>query len=145
MLCITVTDNIIEMWQLQLSALLLVAIFQVSAQTVNSTLPVNKEVCPGERIIFTCVVHGLVLAWSSEEYIGSGGTQIEFAIIDKINKTIPRLNAIAKLVNISESGGAPVIESQLEIISSAAGSVVCHDVSAGTLQSIHFNVIGECH
>ena len=139
----------VGMWLLQLCILLVLlpaAIIQVGAQILNSTLPSDYQVCPGEEVIFTCVVQGPHLAWSSEEYIGSGGKQPEFGAQDheKLNKTV-KVNSLSNvtLLNISETNGVTRITSQFEIIASAeysTSSVVCHDVSAGTSQHVHFNV-----
>ena len=152
---VTVADHCVGMWLLRqlLLVLSLAAVIQVGvgAQTLDlhSTLPSDNHTCPGEKVIFTCVVQGPVLAWSSEEYIGSGGTRLEFGTVDKLmtNKTAAnRSSTIATLLSINESGGVTKMESQLEILVSAAypiSSVVCHDVSAGTLQSVDFKVTRE--
>ena len=120
----------------------------MNAQTVSlsSTLPGNNKVCPGAEIIFTCVVHGPHLSWSSDEYIGVDGRRMEFGIKDDIGKQHHRLSTIATLLNISKSD-EPMIESQLRIVALIptypSSAIVCHDVSAGISQNITFNIIGE--
>ena len=151
---VTIADSMTGMWLLQLRiflVLLSTAIIQVGALiiSVNNTLPSDYEVCPGEEVIFTCVVQGPHLAWSSEEYIGSGGKQLEFGARDheRLNKTV-KINSLSTvtLLNISETSGVTTITSQLKIIASAmypTNSVVCHDVAAGNPQSVDFNTAGE--
>ena len=133
----------VGMWLFQLRGILLVllsaAVIQVGTQILNSS---DDRVCPGEKIIFTCVVQGPHLSWSSV-YIGSGGKRLEFATVDKLNETKSYNNSstVATLVN---RNGVTEIESRLEIIASeeySNSSVVCNDVSAGTSRPVHFSVI----
>ena len=138
----------VGMWLLQLRGILLVllsaAIIQVETQILSSTLPSDNRVCPGEKVIFMCVVQGPHLSWSSDEYIGreSDGKRLEFATVDNLTETKSyNSSTVATLVN---RNGVTETESRLEIIVSeeySNSSVVCNDVSAGTSQPVHFSVI----
>ena len=76
-----------------------------------------EQICPGNTILFTCTTNGSsTLAWSSEDYIGSG-RQLEFRSIDE-NGTI-KISAFnpetfATLTAINTNG--PVLTSILRII-----------------------------
>ena len=142
------------MWLLQLSVcavfsvLLSAAIIQVGARiiSVNTTLPSDRQVCPGEEVSFICVVQGEILSWSSEEYMGRDGERLEFATVDKPNETSNYSSTVATLLNKIERNGVTEIVSQLKLIASAeypTSSVFCNDVSAGESQSIEFNIAGE--
>ena len=51
--------------------------------SLSSSLPDGQGVCPEEEIKFTCVTNGSAShAWMSDEFIGSGGIQLEFASFD---------------------------------------------------------------
>lgn len=147
---IILCPDAVGMWLPQLLGILLsAAIIQVGALiiSVNSTLPSDHQVCPGEEVSFTCVVQGEILSWSSEEYMGSDGEQLEFGTINKPNETSNYSNTVATLLSIHKSERDGVtIESRLEIIASAkysTSSVTCNDVSANASQSVHFIVPGE--
>ena len=47
---------------------------------LSSWLLEGQQMCPGDQIVFTCAMNGSTsLAWSSYDYIGQGGIQLEFA------------------------------------------------------------------
>ena len=62
----------------------LAALGTVSAQNISSlSLHEDRFACPSDRLVFTCEIQanssaGLALAWSSDDFIGEDGTQIEF-------------------------------------------------------------------
>ena len=122
---------------------------KVNSQNLRhaSTLPYNIEVCPGKELILICTVTGPRLAWSSNEYIGSNRELIEFGLFDNTGEEEYHRNVIAKLLSTSRSASKPMIVSQLKLYNILAshpcGTVLCHDVSAGTSESITVSVIGE--
>ena len=139
----------VGMWLPQLCGILLVllsaGIIQAGARNIlTTTLSSDRQVCPGEEVIFTCVVQGPHLSWSSDEYIGRDGERLEFGTINKPNETSNYSSTVATLLSKIERNGVTEIVSRLEIIASeeySNSSVTCNDVSAGISQPVQFNVI----
>ena len=121
------------------------------AQELNCTLSQGYYACPGERLIFTCLMRGSqVLAWSSEEYIGRD-QQIEFLSIDRTGTTRQSPidpNNIASLINISRENGTLAITCNLSItvlqsINHQGHSVACINVGLGTETVTTFYLAGK--
>ena len=115
------------------------------AQILSGTLPFNNKVCPGKELILNCTVNGPHLAWSSNEYIGSNDKRVEFGLFDNPGEEYHK-NVEVELLSSSRSASKPMIVSQLKLhvlASHPYGTVVCHDVSAGTSENITFITIGE--
>ena len=129
-----------------------VLITQVKSQELNSTLHSTIFGLPiaftNEDVNFTCVIRqSNNMRWTSEQYIGTGGRQLEFASVEPVGstRTAPGNNqTVAKLISVSDS----VIISQLHIrIQSSTfpiASVQCHDTGVGTNASIRFRLAGMC-
>lgn len=119
-------------------------------QTVlNSTLSNERCACPGEQVVFTCITRGShTLVWSSNEYIGSGGYQLEFSIFiprqQQRSIYVPKTIAVLSSVNGASSVGNEELISQLHIIASLDSTVSCHD-DTGKMVSIHFSVVHGKH
>ena len=107
----------------------------VSSQlvTITTDISAGEIVCPGNEVIFTCVVRDTgIIAWTSDEYIGD---RLEFNSRDMFGETRQGSidpNTIATFVNSSiEEGSILVLVSQLRIIVSSISltpSVTCiHD------------------
>ena len=95
-----------------------------------------EQVCPGNMILFTCTTTGSsTLAWSSEDYIGSG-RQLQFRSIDD-NGTVEispfNPETIATLTAVNTNG--PILMSILRIISRPTTpniSVSCTNIGGET-------------
>ena len=114
-------------------------------QKIMTTLLDGKYACPGQEVIFTCITNGsVVVAWISDDYIGSNGRQLEFAsnshsLGAKATSTIDP-NTFAELT-MKEDG--LVTESQLYITVSqeiSSATVTCIDVGTGS-NSVHFELL----
>lgn len=124
----------------------------VFPQTITSTLiDEPKILCPGEDITFTCVTRGSpIIAWQSDEYIGEGGTQLEFATFNNQGDTDSSSvnpDTVATLTRNSNEDGVQVLESKLRVITSAEfpdASVTCVHVGTGIKNTTRFHVLGMC-
>ena len=120
----------------------------VSSQiTVTSTIPVNKAVCPGEVVTFTCETRGsAVITWTSDTYIGD---QIGFDFASSVNETrrgSVDTNTVATLIINTDVNGQPLLVSQLRIVVSAMSSnpiVTCIHGSNGIRYPTTFQVTGK--
>lgn len=134
-------------WDIHLYFIVSAAIVNhVFTQELSSTMRNGRPVYTGQEIIFTCVTRGSsIIAWSSEEYIGSGGAQLIFSTLNspddtKISQTYP--DTVATLVSIT---GSDVLTSTLRIVTSSnslSASVTCHDANLGTRNTTNFYVNG---
>ena len=85
---------------------------------MNSTVRDEFLVCSGQEVVFKCVTRGsLIIAWSSEEYIGTSGIRLVFT--EDGQPQMRKNSAInsgtfAVLVNVDDSE-PPILESQLHI------------------------------
>ena len=100
----------------------------------------TERFCPGDVISFICNTTGSsILVWTSEEYIGASGSQIEFASIDNIGITKPSLSnpdTVATLTAISMTDGMTVLISMLCIATrSTTPSVTVSCLNAGGMNS----------
>ena len=118
----------------------------VSQVTLSSTLGMGKSACLGERINFTCTVNGSrILSWSSNEYIGSNGIQLEFSTFDengsRINSSVSP-DTYATLDMVINANGMFTLQSTLHIAVSNRSSIVsCLSVNNSTRKSINLNVL----
>ena len=120
------------------------------AQELNSSLHSTINGVPiaytDEAVIFTCVVRGSnSIAWTSEEYIGTGGQRLELSAAEPIGT---RYYAVGNNQTVTELISATIDEiivSQLRIrIKSnySIASVLCHNINAGTESSTTFLLAG---
>ena len=79
--------------------------------------------CPDQTVIFTCQTTGPV-AWSSDEYIGTGGNQLPFGLDDRVGRrhTVNE-NIYAELLSIDLDNR--IITSTFRIKASSSSSVTC--------------------
>ena len=123
-----------------------------SSNVILSSLQVNDHfACPGE-VVYTCEIYGHgshAIAWSSDNYIGTGGVQLLFtAQVHDVGSvlrsaTVPTTFAILTINNQSNA----FLKSELHIIvppNSPPGSVRCHDI-ANAIYTTGFQVIGKIH
>ena len=116
-----------------------------SQVTLEYSLETGQSACPEENITFTCIVKGVhTLSWSSDEYIGTGGTLLPFTTEDQegTKKCINNSDTCATLINVVTSGEIS-LESQLHIQSNQSSRVSCIAGNAENKQSINFNVLRD--
>ena len=106
-----------------------------------------RDLCPGEEINITCETRGsTIIAWTSNEYIEQGGTQLEFATFNTVGEvriSPVNPNTVATLINKTTEGGRQVLRSQLHIIASADSIVTCINVGGGTTNAISIRLLGK--
>ena len=125
-----------------------------SPMTLLTGSPIGK-VCPGQQLTFTCVTNGTSShAWSSDEYIGEGGIQLEFAAFHSPGHILSNsvsesdLGTFAQLITV-ENKTQGVLKSRLQITVSAdfpAPNISCLNVDngPGLTNSTTFQLLGTC-
>ena len=107
----------------------------------------NLNLCPGEEVLINCETRGSpIIAWTSEEYIEQGGTQLEFATFNNVGDTRispvnPNTNATL-IGKFDSNGNVQVLQSQLRIIASVDSTVTCINVGNGMSTSIRIQILG---
>ena len=133
--------------------IILAAAASVSCQDLRSTLCEGNRTCQGEEVIFTCTVRGpsslavLVLAWSSAEYIGQGGSlQLSTANmiggIETSTSMDGSITATATLTNNTNDNGELILESTLRITAIEPSTVTCSGTSGATENMTRFSISG---
>ena len=83
---------------------------------INSKISSERPVCPGDQINFTCETRGSdIIAWTSEEYINSGGARVAFTFLDVGTITKSNQNTVATLVSADNINGIRTLISRLTI------------------------------
>ena len=107
----------------------------------------NVKVCPGDVIIFTCETTGSsILAWSSIEYIGDGGAQLDFTFDEtegRVSTSSINSDVIATLISASDQ--PRMISSTLRIIALpgiSSFSVTCIHRTDQINETIRFEYLG---
>ena len=73
------------MIQTTATIVLLIVTTGITQIIISPQLSELQNLCPGEEVTFTCETRGSsVLAWSSDEYIGSSDTRLEIIIFDNV-------------------------------------------------------------
>ena len=117
--------------------------------TLSSTLN-GSFACPGE-VVFTCEIRGSqALAWSSDQYIGTGGSQIIFAAYTHNESTVRRSLTVPTTfailtVNINQTQNM-TLKSELHIFvlpNSPPASVTCHHIGDYLDNTTNFQIIGN--
>ena len=113
---------------------------------INLTSTITSEdhlLWPEEEVVFTCETRGLVLEWTSDDYIGEGGIALEFSVfIDNLGdmRTVDQSGSTAILTSVAHN-----MASQLRIMTSSqfpTSSVTCTNFNA-TSAPIEFSVLGK--
>ena len=120
------------------------------AQNITSSDLRNGSVCPG-MVFFICETRGsFAIAWTSDEYIGSGNTQLIFAagasVVGETRRSGGINGTVANLTHNAVENGVTVLVSTLTITvaqNSPGGSVTCMHVGDGTTDTVDFEVIGK--
>ena len=109
------------------------------------------NVCPGDEINCICVIEGSrILAWSSDhdQYIGTGGVELEFTAVDSAGfqrRSDINPNTLATLT--SSDTDRHIITSILHVIVEpsdvlAISSIVCNNRNNGTPASLTLYYLG---
>ena len=125
----------------------------MSAQELNSTLHTTTTgvlvAYDGETVIFTCETrNSRTIAWSSNDYIGTGGTRLELTDVESEgtyrNASTGRASAV--LISVDRSvQGMTILVSQLHIAivsTYQTSSVTCHSVGGDESNTITFYMRG---
>ena len=105
--------------------------------------------CPGDEINCICVIEGSrILAWSSDQYIGTGGVELEFTAVDSVEfqrRSDINPNTLATLT--SSDTDRHIISSTLHVIVEpsdvlAISSIVCNNRNNGTPASLTLYYLG---
>jgi hypothetical protein len=117
----------------------------VSCQIITSTLLDGNFACPGREIIITCATNAsLVVALTSDEYIGRGGYLLELTSRGSVGTRLTSTTNPSTFAELTMKSGGLVIESQLHILVSMTNStatVRCSDVSGGSTSSHSFQLL----
>ena len=120
-----------------------------SSQQLNSTLHSTSHgvhfAYVGEYVVFTCISKGSnSIAWSSDEYIGSGGLRLEFISIDM--ETTQRIGqTVATLTEVFRVEEKVILVSQLQITVQSThqiSSITCHNLGNDTTNTVSFDTAG---
>ena len=117
---------------------------------LTSSLPYGQGACPGDTIMFTCITYGSAShAWISEEYIGTGGLQLEFATYHnpgEIASNAAEPDTYAELLVRNET--LRVLKSQLHVTvtsSHPSANVSCLFVDTHEQNTTGFQLLGKFH
>lgn len=122
------------------------------AQEITTNALVNgSSICPGTRVSFTCETRGsFAIAWSSDEFIGTGNVQLLFAaganVVGDNRRRNNAFDAEAVLDRNDDENGVQVLVSTLYITvlpNLPDGSVTCMHVGNGNTSSINIGVMGK--
>ena len=124
----------------------------VMTQRIISPQPSELQtLCPGGEVTITCETRGSpVIAWASDEYIGSN-IHIEFTTFGSVGDARFRPvnpNIVATLINNTIENGVAVLVSQLQIVALSGvltSSVTCIHIYNGTRSTIMFRGLGMFH
>ena len=116
--------------------------------SLTSNLNVGNIAYDGQTVNFRCVIRGssTILSWISEDYIGTGGTALEFSTAHRPGTTDPspvNSDTVATLISVStDANGVVEIVSELRIRASIrylTSSVGCRVNGHGTPNTIDFS------
>ena len=113
--------------------------------SLDTSLGMGKSACPKEEINFTCTVNGSrILSWSSNEYFGSNGLQLEFSTSDenglRINSSVSP-DTYATLDVVTNANGMFSLRSTLHVVSNLSSIVSCLSANNSTRKSVDFHVL----
>ena len=114
------------------------------SQAISSNLNDRHLACPNSRVIFTCTApNSRGIAWTSDEYIGGSGAQLEVSADDhqegsRINSTVIPTTHVIVTRNDQQ-----VLEAQLYVVASAASTVKCRNVLNDIADSVSFQLAGK--
>ncbi|MCG8621182.1 MAG: hypothetical protein MJE68_04145 [Proteobacteria bacterium] len=124
---------------------------QELTSTLHSTLYDVQIAYVDEMIVFTCVVRGSdIMAWTSEEYIGTGGQQLPFAAAEpegSVQRAIRNNQTVATLVTAVNTGEVMIVsELRIRIMSThplASVQCISRGADIATVNSTSFQLAGK--
>jgi hypothetical protein len=146
------TNKIPSIFFILFPASVYVILHLVSCQNVTITKSFEGNyVCPGEKVILTCITNGSVaVAWISDEYIDpeTNGIQLEFGSTDPVGHTEMSTINPNTFAELTRKEGNRVIESQLHITVSKdipTANITCSDIGHGLSSSFTFELPCKCN
>lgn len=122
------------------------AVSQELNSTLHSTLYDVQVAFIDEMVVFTCVVReSNSMAWTSEEYIGTGGQRLELSAAEPVGTSYSAVGNTQTVATLVSATIDEIIVSQLRIrikSNNPTASVQCHNINAGTNTSIEFLLAG---
>ena len=122
------------------------ALSQELNSTLHSTLYGVQVAYVGEIVTFTCVVRqSNSMGWMSEEYIGTGGQQLEISAADPINTPQTAIGDNQTVATLTSAIVDKVIISQLRVKikpGEQTASIQCRNSSDNTITSTTFLLAG---
>ena len=116
---------------------------------ISSVVADGEFVCSGQEINFTCVTSGSqFIAWTSNQYIDTDGSQLEFVQFNTVGETKRSLmnsNTTATLIRKTNITGVEVFVLELHIITLPqfdTFSVSCSRDN-GTERTINLRLLGK--
>ena len=115
-------------------------------QITSTTLLEGNVTCAGDMVVLTCETVGSDgLAWRSNDYIGTGGTEISFLaedISDRLRKYSTDYDTYAILTDVTNEGGKVQLESELHLTVTVnkTFTVTCVHVDQYLMESITFHI-----
>ena len=121
---------------------------------LSSSLSEGQQVCPRDKLIFTCVTNGSsTLTWSNDEYIGQGqGDNLlnlpsyeKQGYIAKNDASVMGTKATLIRKEIQENETRGILESELEICVISEyqiATISCLHVDNGSQESTRFQLLG---
>lgn len=122
-------------------------------QITSTTLLEGNVTCAGDMVVFTCETvgsdgHGL--AWSSDDYVGIGGTEISFLAGDisgRSRKDSNDYDTYAILTGVNNDTNQLTLTSELHINTSVnistVSSVTCKHTGENLIVTQQFQVFGK--
>ena len=118
--------------------------------TESPTLYSGNLACSGDQITFVCETKGSsIIAWTSNEYIGQGGAQLQFAAaeVPSLANTLHGTgDTVATFTDNRVENRVQVLTSTLRVTASSVypnPSVTCIHVDNDTRRTVSFSVIGK--
>lgn len=105
--------------------------------------------CPGDTLVFTCITNGSSShAWISDEYIGIGGIQLEFAAFEspgliRTPQNNPASSTLARLIAVDRV--QEILQSRFEITVSTdynTSTISCHNVDRNLMNTTTIEILG---
>ena len=116
------------------------------SSTLHSTIYGVQVAYVGEIVEFTCVIkESNSMAWSSEEYIGTRGQQLEFLAAERIGSNLTATENRQTIATLVNTTGSDFIVSRLQITivsNYQTPSVECRNINADTTATITFLLAG---
>ena len=114
---------------------------------VTSSLLEGDIACSNQTVIFTCTVHGSIIWWGSETYVGPINYHLEIPSSRDPGYSIPSLfneDTVATLLDYDPITG--VLTAQLRLVALlnlSLSTITCGNTNTGETVAINFTVTGR--